>query len=147
MRRAVPVLSQMLRSKVASDKLETIDYFIAAHEFGVAQSEEGIRRMANLIWSRDPVVKKAVVGAFERLYIDVAVDNGRFVFNDYSGGWRYFPIPILGNCKIGLSFGLFRLFCFDCFWIVSVFQILCKQMSCRWLSDGIILSTVSYSVA
>ena len=82
MRRAVPVLCQMLRSKVASDKLETIDYFIAAHEFGVAQSEEGIRRMANLIWSRDPVVKKAVVGAFERLYIDVAVDNGRCVFND-----------------------------------------------------------------
>lgn len=77
MRRAIPILCQLLGSKANSDVLETIDFFIAAHEFGLTQSEEGIRRMANLIWSRDPIVKKAVVGAFERLYIDVSCDGER----------------------------------------------------------------------
>lgn len=79
MRRAIPILCQLLGSKANSDVLETIDFFIAAHEFGLTQSEEGIRRMANLIWSRDPIVKKAVVGAFERLYIDVSCDGERLV--------------------------------------------------------------------
>lgn len=77
MRRTIPALCQLLQSKVASDVLETIDFFTAAHEFGLSQSEEGIRRMANLVWSRDPVVKKAVVNSFERLYIDIPSDNAR----------------------------------------------------------------------
>ena len=77
MRKSLPILCQLLGSKTNSDILETINFFIAAHEFGLNQSEEGIRRMAALIWSRDPVVKKAVVGAFERLYIDVPCDNPR----------------------------------------------------------------------
>ena len=77
MNHAIPVLCQLLGSKSSSDVLEIIDFFIVAHEFGLAQSEAGIRKMANLIWSRDPVIKKAVVGAFERLYIDVPCDNAR----------------------------------------------------------------------
>ena len=77
MRRSIPILCQLLQSKTTTDVLETMDFFIAAHEFGLSHSEEGIRRMANLVWSRDPVVKKAVVNAFERLYIDVACDNPR----------------------------------------------------------------------
>ncbi|XP_066912331.1 condensin complex subunit 1-like [Clytia hemisphaerica] len=77
MRRAIPILCQHLGSKTNSDVLETMDFFIAAHEFGLAHSEEGIRRMANLVWSRDPIVKKAVVTAFERLYLDIACDNPR----------------------------------------------------------------------
>lgn len=80
MRRAIPILCQHLQSKTNSDVLETMDFFIAAHEFGLAHSEEGIRRMANLVWCRDPVVKKAVVSAFERLYLDIACDNPRLVW-------------------------------------------------------------------
>ena len=78
MKITIPTLCQLLGSKANSDVLETIDFFIAAHEFGLTSSEEGIRRMASLIWSRDPVVKKSVVGAFERLYIDVPCDHPRY---------------------------------------------------------------------
>ena len=81
MRRAIPILCQHLQSKTNSDVLETMDFFIAAHEFGLAHSEEGIRRMANLVWCRDPVIKKAVVSAFERLYLDIACENPRLVFD------------------------------------------------------------------
>lgn len=78
---AIPILCQLLGSKSSTDVLEIIDFFIVAHEFGLAQSEAGIRKMANLIWSNDPVIKKAVVAAFERLYIDVACENPRSVCN------------------------------------------------------------------
>ena len=81
MNRAIPVLCQLFGSKSSSDVLELIDFFIVAHEFGLAQSASGIRKMANLIWSRDPVIKKAVVAAFERLYMDIQCENERYVVN------------------------------------------------------------------
>ena len=84
MAHAIPCLCQLLGSKTPSDVLEIIDFFIVAHEFGLTQSEAGIRKMANLIWARDPVIKKAVVAAFERLYIDVTCENPRYDLFDRS---------------------------------------------------------------
>ncbi|XP_012566984.1 condensin complex subunit 1 isoform X1 [Hydra vulgaris] len=77
MKMVVPVLCQLLGSKINCDVLEAIDFFIAAYEFGLSQSEEGIRRMATLIWSSDPAIKKCVIAAFERLYLEVPCDNVR----------------------------------------------------------------------
>jgi len=107
MKRTVPILCQLLQSKVNSDILETIGFFIAAHEFGLAQSEEGIRRMANLIWSRDPVVKKAVVNAFERLYIEVQCDGLRNKANMIVGAL----MSLINEANLGELTSLEELLC------------------------------------
>eukprot|EP00794_Sanderia_malayensis_P003745 gene3745-4267_t len=77
MQESVKVLCQLLGSKTNSDILETIDFYILAHEFSLANANEGIRKMLALIWSRDAVVKEAVVNAYKKLYIETGIDNQR----------------------------------------------------------------------
>lgn len=106
MRKAIPALCQLLQSKTSTDVLETIDFFISAYEFGLSHSEEGIRRMANLVWSRDAVVKKAVVSAFERLYINVSCENPRYrkvscVWLCFTFGGSYIMIKMFELLDVG----------------------------------------------
>ena len=70
MQRAIKVLCQLLGSKVSSDILETIDFFVSANEFNLADIEQGTRKMLALIWSRDAAVREAVVNAYRKLYIE-----------------------------------------------------------------------------
>ena len=70
MQKAIKVLCQLLGSKVSTDILETIDFFISANEFNLSDIEEDTRKMLALIWSRDAAVREAVVNAYRKLYIE-----------------------------------------------------------------------------
>lgn len=77
MQEAVKLLCQLLGSKTNTDILETIEFFISANEFGLVDAQHGIRKMLALVWSRDNVVKEAVVNAYKKLYIEPRTNNQR----------------------------------------------------------------------
>lgn len=81
MQKAIKVLCQLLGSKVSSDILEAIDFFISANEFGLADVDQGTRKMLALIWSRDGAVKEAVVNAYRMLYIEPRQENQKWVWS------------------------------------------------------------------
>lgn len=66
----MPILCELLVSKTNSDVLEAISFFVSAFEFGVTNSQEGVRKMMVLVWSKEEAVKDAVVGAYRHLYIN-----------------------------------------------------------------------------
>lgn len=68
---AIPVVCQLLCSKQTSDILEAINFFVTAFEFQVLDAMQGVRRMLSLIWSSEEDVKKAVVDAYKRLYMNM----------------------------------------------------------------------------
>jgi len=75
--KSLPIVAQLLGSKQSTDILEAIDFFVSAFEFGVLNAMLGVRRMLALIWSREPTIKDAVVGAYKRLYINVESNSVR----------------------------------------------------------------------
>lgn len=68
---AIPMVCQLLCSKQTSDILEAINFFVTAFEFDVLDAMQGVRRMLSLIWSSEDDVKKAVVEAYKRLYMNM----------------------------------------------------------------------------
>ncbi|XP_022111340.1 condensin complex subunit 1-like isoform X2 [Acanthaster planci] len=66
---AVPILCELLSSKVTSDVLEAVEFFVRAQEFGVTSAAKGVRQMMVLVWSKEQGVKEAVVAAYKRLYL------------------------------------------------------------------------------
>ena len=68
--KALPTVCLLLGSKQVSDVLEAINFFVSAFEFGVLNAMIGVRKMLTLIFSREQDIKKAVVGAYKRLYIE-----------------------------------------------------------------------------
>lgn len=65
---AVPLASQLLGSKTASDAAEAINFLVAAHQFGVEGVEQGVRKMLALIWSKEATIKAAVLSAYRTLF-------------------------------------------------------------------------------
>eukprot|EP00118_Oscarella_pearsei_P020156 m.217644 g.217644 ORF g.217644 m.217644 type:complete len:1269 (+) comp39883_c1_seq40:407-4213(+) len=68
--KAIPMVAQLLNSKMVTDVLEAMNFFITCHEFGIEGAQVGIRKMFVLIWSKEAGVKDAVVNSFKRLYLD-----------------------------------------------------------------------------
>lgn len=76
MQSAIPILCQLLGSKSGSDITEAIDFFVAAHQFGLSSASQGIRKMIMLMWTSEENVKTAVVEAYRKLYLHpVGVDG------------------------------------------------------------------------
>ncbi|CAD6927131.1 unnamed protein product [Tilletia caries] len=50
---AMPVLSQLLVSTNKAEVLESMEFFRIAHEYRLETSQEGIRKMVHLIWTKD----------------------------------------------------------------------------------------------
>lgn len=48
---AVPKLQNLLMSKVDSDVTEAIDFFTSAYQFGIKNTEGGMRQLLYLVWS------------------------------------------------------------------------------------------------
>lgn len=48
---AVPKLQELLMSKTDSDVVEAIDFFTSAFQFGIKNTESGMRQMLYLVWS------------------------------------------------------------------------------------------------
>ncbi|XP_070560344.1 condensin complex subunit 1-like [Ptychodera flava] len=76
-RTAVPLLCKLLSSKVASDVMETVEFFVTAFECGLSNALEGVRHMLTLIWSKEQGVKDAVVAAYKRLYLNPSGNSQR----------------------------------------------------------------------
>jgi condensin complex subunit 1 len=74
---AIPMVCQLLCSKQTSDILEAIDFFVTAFEFHVLDAMQGVRRMLSLIWSSEEDVKKAVVNAYKRLYMNIEATSSK----------------------------------------------------------------------
>lgn len=58
-----------MRSKVASDVLESLEFLCCAQLFGIAGTEEAITKCLPLIWSQDERLRNAVVSTYVRLYL------------------------------------------------------------------------------
>ena len=67
----VPIATQLLGSKVASDVLEALDFLRIAQRFNLNQASEGLRRALTLIWSRDENIRKALINTYIEIYFTV----------------------------------------------------------------------------
>lgn len=68
---AIPVIGQLLGSKVTSDVLEAARFLASAHAFGLRCAEEGLKKMLALVWSREHSVRDEVLKTFVGIYIHV----------------------------------------------------------------------------
>lgn len=67
MAQAVPVIENMMLSKINSDVFESIEFFTTAHLFGIKGTESGMRKMLFLVWSGDKEKREAVTRAYYRV--------------------------------------------------------------------------------
>jgi condensin complex subunit 1 len=68
--RAVKQAVELLTSKTTTDVTAAIDLLVLAHQFDVDGASPAIQRMLSLIFSRDTVIKDAVVAAARSLYLE-----------------------------------------------------------------------------
>ncbi|KAM5142461.1 condensin complex subunit 1 [Mantella aurantiaca] len=66
---AIDVISKMMYESASSVVQEVIEFFVTVSQFEVPQAVIGVRRMLPLIWSKEPGVRDAVVGAYRQLYL------------------------------------------------------------------------------
>ncbi|CAH8502557.1 unnamed protein product [Schistosoma margrebowiei] len=66
---AIKDFQTMLSSKTISDVIEAIEFFVIAKQAGVKGLENGIRLLLTLIWSQEETIKKAVIEACQKLYL------------------------------------------------------------------------------
>ncbi|RTG86179.1 condensin complex subunit 1 [Schistosoma bovis] len=66
---AIKDFQSMLSSKTISDVIEAIEFFVIAKQAGVKGLENGIRLLLTLIWSQEETIKKAVIEACQKLYL------------------------------------------------------------------------------
>ncbi|RKP14096.1 armadillo-type protein, partial [Piptocephalis cylindrospora] len=53
MEEAIPLLTQLLGSTHRAEVVDAMEFFVVAHRYGLEASEEGIRKMVHLVWSKD----------------------------------------------------------------------------------------------
>uniref|UniRef100_A0A3B3XGY4 Condensin complex subunit 1 n=1 Tax=Poecilia mexicana TaxID=48701 RepID=A0A3B3XGY4_9TELE len=74
---AISVINNMLYLKTTSVVQEAVQFCVTVHEFSVANSVSGVRKMLPLVWSTDAAIKDAVVQAYRRLYLNPQGDTVR----------------------------------------------------------------------
>lgn len=75
--KALSLICEFMQSKVTTDVLEAIDFFVAAFEFGVRGAVVGVKQMFNLVWTKENAIKDAVVNAYRHLYFKTEGTNPR----------------------------------------------------------------------
>lgn len=66
--RALPIILTFLDSNVITDVLEAIHFFSAAYLFGFKKALEGVRKMLQLVFSKENSIKTAVSDAYKDIY-------------------------------------------------------------------------------
>jgi len=66
---AIPKLSRLLFSKIQTDVLEVISFFVTCYEHGLTDMLFGIRKMLSLVLYAEKTIKDAVLNAYKRLYL------------------------------------------------------------------------------
>ncbi|XP_044155231.1 condensin complex subunit 1 [Bufo gargarizans] len=74
---AIDIISKMMYEAASSVVQEVIEFFVTVSQFGVPQAVVGVRRMLPLIWSKEPGVRDAVVGAYRQLYLCASSESER----------------------------------------------------------------------
>ncbi|XP_072280070.1 condensin complex subunit 1 isoform X2 [Pyxicephalus adspersus] len=74
---AIDVISKMMYEAASTVVQEVIEFFVTVSQFGVPQAVIGVRRMLPLIWSKEPGVRDAVVGAYRQLYLSSGPETER----------------------------------------------------------------------
>lgn len=67
--RCVPLAVEMMRSKVVSDVLESVEFLCVARQFWIDGAQEAVSKSLALVWSQDERLRNAVVSAYVRLYL------------------------------------------------------------------------------
>ena len=67
-------VAEFMSSATASDVLEAVHFITFATEFGFDSGRAGLKRMLLLVFNRDPVIKEAVIGAVEQLFLTARED-------------------------------------------------------------------------
>ncbi|KAH3732689.1 condensin-2 complex subunit D3 [Pelomyxa schiedti] len=70
--KALPSVSALLESKISTDVLEAIEFFVVANEFQIEEAKGGLRRMLMLVWSSEPGIKEALTNAYNRLFLGLS---------------------------------------------------------------------------
>eukprot|EP00158_Paraphelidium_tribonemae_P009686 Partr_v1_DN28930_c0_g1_i5_m25543 putative Regulatory subunit of the condensin complex, a complex required for conversion of interphase chromatin into mitotic-like condense chromosomes. The condensin complex probably introduces positive supercoils into relaxed DNA in the presence of type I topoisomerases and converts nicked DNA into positive knotted forms in the presence of type II topoisomerases (By similarity) len=80
--KAVIIIAELLASKVKTDIVESISFFVEAKRHSFAPAEKGIQKMVHLIWSKDVAdnesksVKECLINSYKELLLDVdAIDD------------------------------------------------------------------------
>lgn len=69
MGQCIPIAVELMRSKVVSDVLESIEFLCVAERFRISGSTEAISKSLPLVWSQDERLRNAVVSAYVHLYL------------------------------------------------------------------------------
>lgn len=72
---AVPKIEELLLSKTNTDVAEAIDFFTTGYLFNIKNTESGVRRMLNLLWSGDKEKRTAVMNAYNRILFQTDSDG------------------------------------------------------------------------
>lgn len=64
---AVPKLQELLMSKVESDVSEAIDFFTSAYQFGIKNTESGMRQILYLVWALSKEKRGPVREAYKQI--------------------------------------------------------------------------------
>lgn len=101
---AVPKIEELLLSKTHTDVAEAIDFFTTGYLFNIKNTESGMRRMLNLLWSGDKEKRTAVTQAYNRILFQTdaegrshairAVNNLCHFFEQINTG-EYFALETL----------------------------------------------------
>jgi condensin complex subunit 1 len=70
-----------MRSKIASDVLESIDFLCVADRFGIDGSKQAISKSLPLVWSEDERLRNAVMSAYVGTYL---TNNAHSKKKDYA---------------------------------------------------------------
>ena len=65
----IPVVTQLLGSKVSTDVNESMQFLALAFEFKLKGAAEGIRKSLVLVWSAEVQICEALVAMYQRLYL------------------------------------------------------------------------------
>ncbi len=65
----IPTAVEMLRSKVVSDVLESLEFLCVSQLFGIEGAEDAISKSLPLVWAQDERLRKAVVSTYVQLYM------------------------------------------------------------------------------
>lgn len=93
----VPVAVEMLRSKVASDVLESLEFLCCAYVFEIEGAKEAISKCLPLVWSQDERLRNAVLSTYVRLYLT----NNAHDKEDHCKEIVHNLLEITSNCTSG----------------------------------------------
>lgn len=71
----VPVMTQLLGSKNATDIIESLQFLTSAFEFGLKGTPEAVCKSLVLVWSPESQIHEALVIMYKKLFLRLIMYN------------------------------------------------------------------------